>query len=241
MTITIDPGAEAARVYDSSGFALFSTGDTGAAHIMSHHLLDSGRAALGHRLLGRWLEGRAGSGSDWCHIQFHMALFELAAGRWDSAWQRFGRELLPAASRTANALTDAPALLWRLALSAPRAVEPDWGPLRLTALASLERTDDPYVELHHLLALAGARDLCSLDAWLASQPTDCESESRTIVVGMGSALREFAAGRYGASAAALEMLAPQIHRVGGSRAQNELFQDLAETAWRLAGGRRLAA
>jgi hypothetical protein len=67
-------------VQDVSGYTIFSSGDTGAAHAMAHQMLDDGRFKEGHILLGSWLEGRTGSGSQWVHLQFHMAVFELAIG-----------------------------------------------------------------------------------------------------------------------------------------------------------------
>ena len=73
------------RSQDVSGFGVFSHGDAGQAHVMAHRMLDEGRHELGHRLLGAWLDGRDGSGSDWTHLQWHMAVFEIAVGKWDAA------------------------------------------------------------------------------------------------------------------------------------------------------------
>ena len=76
------------RSHDVSRFGVFSHGDAGQAHVAAHRMLDEGRHELGHRLLGAWLEGRSGSGSDWTHLQWHMAVFELAVGQWDAAFAR---------------------------------------------------------------------------------------------------------------------------------------------------------
>ncbi len=129
-------------------------------------MLDEGRHELGHRLLGTWLGGRDGRGSDWTHIQWHMAIFEIAVGKWEAALARFETHILPAATHTYDALTDAPAMLWRLQLAAPRPVRLAWEPVHATALHRLARPSSPYVELHCLLALAGAGDVDGLDRWL---------------------------------------------------------------------------
>lgn len=215
---------------DASGFAVFSSGDIGAVHVMCHRFLDNDQPALGHRLLGSWLEGREGQGSDWLHIQFHMALFELALNRWEDAWHRFNREVLPAATGTLDALQDAPALLWRLALTAPRPVDLPWASLRTTAVRSMRAETAPYVALHNLLAFAGARDIVEIDRWLASRSRTDHGRSRAIVVQMGVALRDFAVGAYRRAAMRLVDLAPEVAKVGGSGAQNELFCDLARVA-----------
>lgn len=231
-------GIETAR--DASGFAVFSDGDAGAAHVMAHRLLDGNRIALGHRLLGDWLDGHAGSGSDWVHLQFHMCLFELGLNRWDRAHERFTRYILPA-TQTAEALTDAPALLWRLALAAPRPIELPWHAVRAAALKQLPEPADPYVELHSLLALAGAGDIASLDHWLESRPKTPGEEQQRIVERIAIALRHFATGAFRQAALLLDEISPRVAAVGGSRAQNELFYEIARAAWDRSGNGLVAA
>jgi hypothetical protein len=215
------------KATDRSGYVVFSEGDVGAAHVMAHELLDSGQIDLGRHRLGRWLCGRSGSGSDWAHIQFHMAVFELSTGDWKAAYDRFVEELLPIATTSKEALTDAPALAWRLALGGAGKERLHWEALRETALSSLERPVDPFVELHNLLALAGARDADGIDAWLDAHRSETPSESASILVRMADALGAYTHKHYRRAARLLGEVAPQVRRIGGSRAQNELFAELA--------------
>ena len=104
---------------DMIGYEVFSDGDIGQAHVIAHKYHDIERPDLGYQFLKDWLTGRTGTGSDWIHIQFHMALFELDLGQWCDAYTRFKQNILPGAAFTDHALTDAPALLWRLMMSAP--------------------------------------------------------------------------------------------------------------------------
>ncbi len=221
----------AGPVQDISGYTVFSAGDAGAAHVMAHRMLDENRIELGHRLLGDWLQGRTGSGSEWIHLQFHMAVFDLALGNWGAAYTRFMDEILPAAATTEEALTDAPALLWRLALTAPEPVELPWQALRRTALARMQRPNDPFVELHNLLALAGAGDLASIEQWLQSRPANVPSRAECLVEKMAVALQAYAARAYQHAATVLQTVVPQLAQVGGSRAQNLLFRQLEESCW----------
>jgi len=216
---------------DISGYTVFSAGDAGTAHVMAHRMLDENRIELGHRLLGQWLHGRAGSGSDWIHLQFHMAVFELALDDWAAAYTRFMDEVLPAAATTEEALTDAPALLWRLSLTAPEHTELPWEALRRTALSRMERPADPFVELHNLLSLAGAGDPGSIELWLQSRPADMPSRPERLVEQMAVALRAYSAGFYEHAANVLQRIVPQLSKVGGSRAQNLLFWQLEELCW----------
>ena len=211
---------------DVSGFAVFADGDIGSTHVMAHEMLDRGLFEEGHRRLGAWLRGRTGAGSEWVHLQWHMAVFELALGEWDAAYARFRRFVLPAAVSGQDALTDAPAMLWRLALAAPRPVRLPWEPVRATALESLTRPSDPYVELHGLLALAGAGDAESLDWWLARRDPAGLSRAERLVWQMGEGLRSYASGDYRRAAAKLAEAVPNVSEIGGSRAQNELFVEI---------------
>lgn len=215
------------KATDRSGYVVFSEGDVGAAHVMAHELFDSGQIELGRHRLGRWLCGRSGSGSDWAHIQFHMAVFELSSGDWRAAYDRFVEELLPIATTSKDALTDAPALAWRLALNGAGNERLPWEALRETALSSIERPVDPFVELHNLLALAGVRDADGIDAWLDAHRSEGRPESSGILVRMANALGAYTHKHYRRAARLLSEVVPEVGRIGGSRAQNELFTELA--------------
>lgn len=229
--LTILPAnVQAERHRDVSGFALFYTGEAGAAHLMAHRMLDHGCYDLGHQRLGSWLDGRRGAGSDWVHLQWHMAVFELALGDWETAVARFQDYILPVAATTENALTDAPALLWRLSLGAHGPIALPWEPVRATALRRMRRPSAPYVELHNLLALAGAGDVASLDQWLQRQTSAARSRSEVLVTRMAVALRAYAAGDFESAATVLTTVVPYIAQIGGSRAQNQLFQRLGQVS-----------
>jgi len=215
---------------DVSGYGLFSDGDEGSAHVLAHHMVDTDQYDLGRQLLGRWLDGNTGSGSQWVHLQFHMAIFELATGRWEAAHRRYLEHVLPTAESSEDALTDAPALLWRLALSAPKDTELDWEPLRQTALQRLRRPSDPFTELHNLLALAGAGDLGSLDTYMRTRTPD--SPRIRLVFRLATAASAYIKGHYHRAADLLWRLLPQIPEIGGSQAQIQLFEQLASASSR---------
>jgi hypothetical protein len=225
------PIAQARPVHDVSGYTIFSAGDAGTAHTMAHRMFDENRIELGHQLLSEWLQKHSGSGSEWIHLHFHMAIFELAMDDWDAAHTRFMNEILPAAATTEEALTDAPALLWRLALTSPGDIELPWEALRNTALSRMQRPSDPFVELHNLLALAGAGDVAGIDRWLKSQSAKLLSRRGQLVEQMALSLRAYAAGYYRHAAIIMQRTVPKLSLVGGSRAQNLLFAQLEKCCW----------
>jgi hypothetical protein len=224
---------------DISGYGVFSQGDAGEAHVTAHRMLDEERYELGHRLLGAWLKWHDGAGSDWTHLQWHMAVFEIAVGRWDAALERFEREILPVAIASDDALTDGPAMLWRLWLAAPGPVELPWEPLRETAARNLGRHESPYVELHCLLALAGARDIETLDHWLQTR-RHSEDPRTKLLARLVVGFRAFAASDYELAASVLDAAVPRVSELGGSHAQNQLFAKIAELCWQKAQARAAA-
>jgi hypothetical protein len=225
-------------VRDASGFEIFSTGESGAAHEMAHRMLDQDRLVDGYRLLGAWMKGRSGTGSEWVHLQFHMAIFELAVGDWESAHTRFLNQILPTAASSEDALTDAPQLLWRLALAAPRPTRLSWGPVRQTAIKRMRRPSTPYVQLHNLLALAGAGDFESLNRHISSQKLFESSGSTHIVYDMAVALSAFVTRQNRYAADIFARVVPRIGEIGGSKAQNQLFEQIALAARQQMDGAR---
>jgi hypothetical protein len=215
-------------IADISGYRIFSEGDIGHAHAMAHELFDQGLPEQGHRLLGRWLDAHSGQGSDWVHLQFHMAVFELALGRWDRAHQRFIEEVLPTAATTGAALTDGPALMWRLAMSAPTHIALPWRAVAESAKAHMQPDDAEFVQLHHLLAMAGAGDTGSIRSWAGS------TASSSTLRRFGQICEALSQSAYRQAADLLWPLLPDLSQLGGSHAQNGIFRQVASWAGRRA-------
>jgi hypothetical protein len=87
----------------------------------------------------------------------------------------------------------------------------------------MRRPAGPYVELHILLALAGAGDVASVDNWLASHEQDRHTQSIAIVMRMGRGFRAFVAHDYPQAVTMLAEGVPRVSELGGSHAQNLLF------------------
>jgi len=226
--------ASTVNARDIRGYEIFSHGPSGEAHALAHRLTDTARWRLGHHLLGEWLDTHGGHGSEWVHLQFHMAIFELALGDWDSAHRRFLSEVLPTAASTSDALTDAPALLWRLAISAPEPVALPWEPIRRAALAHMHDTPDPFVQLHHLMALAGAKDTSGIALWLGTKSSFASTKDQRVLERFALAMSALSSGTYLLAADLLHAVLPNLPEAGGSQAQNQLFGQLAAWAVRQA-------
>jgi hypothetical protein len=211
-------------IFDISGYRIFSEGDIGQAHAMAHELFDQGLPQQGHRLLGQWLDTHRGRGSNWVHLQFHMAVFELALGQWHQAHQRFIKQVLPIAATTGEALTDGPALMWRLAMSAPTQIALPWQAVAESAKASMQPNDNEFVQLHHLLAMAGAGDTGSIRSWARS------TASSSILHRFGQVCEALSQSAYRQARDLLWPLVPELSQLGGSHAQNGIYRQLASWA-----------
>jgi len=235
MTTRLNTGFEGCAplasdpIVDSRGFQFFSHGETGYAHTLAHRMVDCGNYSQGHQTLGNWLNSQKGQGSEWVHLQFHMAVFELALGEWDEAYRRFLAHVLPTAAGTAEALTDAPALLWRLAITAREPALLPWQPIRRTALANLRRSDDAFTQIHHLLALAGAGDHHSIQEFSEKQ-----LPRASVVRQFATACDALARRAYSLACERLSAVMPDLGEVGGSHAQQGIFEQLAIWAGRAA-------
>lgn len=204
-----------------TAFTPFDEGEDGRIHALAHDLMDDGEFHQAYEILFPYLDGN----DDSCecravHLQWHLAVVEIAIGKHRDAEERFRRFIMPAVPEL-DALTDGPSLLWRLLL-ADESSGHDWRPLAEAARRP-ENPDDPYVELHEALALAGSGDVVALDDWLDElllQATD--QEDRTLLQ-LAWGLRCFASKDYGAAERLLADGTERATLLGGSRAQNELF------------------
>jgi len=110
----------------------------------------------------------------------------------------------------------------------PVAPQPSLGATKGRRDRSDAAPEHAYVELHNLLALAGAGDVSSLDAWLRSR-ADISIRGR-VLHGIGRGLRSFTAGDYSDAAAELIANVPSVALLGGSSGQNEVFEQIQREA-----------
>lgn len=196
----------------------FADGPLGEAHVRAHRAFDAGAALEGHAALGWFFARHRSNGPRWTHLQWHQMVFEVQLGRIDAAHRRFTEHVAPAIRR-GEALTDGPQALWRLALASP-GLRLDWSDARDVAARRLAAGGDgPFVTWHHLLAVAGAGDLGSLEAFVR------RAAPGPLRVG-ASALAAWVRGDHDALADVLARVDPARGPWAGSDAQNTLIAQL---------------
>ena len=199
-----------------------------AAHGFAHVCYESGDADTGRRFLSSWLATYPREGSFHGHLHWHLALFELGAGRWAEALRLYGDAI--ALDRHSGGpqqrMTDGAAFLWRSELAGhPRDIAA-WRALRDHANETLPRPGSGLADLHVILAQAVLGDMPALEARI-HQMEELAREGRYPSGSYLPALsRGFVAYERGDYAAAIEALAPLAgdnERIGGSRAQHDLI------------------
>jgi tetratricopeptide (TPR) repeat protein len=206
--------------------------DVWAIHAVVHAYEMQGRVDEGMRFLNgeetRWESGNLFTVHNW----WHMALFQLEAGRPDSALAIYDTEIHHAQSAGVPIeMLDASALLWRLLLD-----DADTGN-RFMALAnawSAKADADPWYafnDLHAAMAFAGAdrhEDLRNLvrsrETWLE---TAAGSNARmTAEIGLPAcrAVLAFVEGRFDDVLADLMPIRRVLQHFGGSHAQRDALQ-----------------
>ena len=204
-------------------------GNAGASHNLAHIYFETLDTEAGAKFLADWLAGYDTSASFHCHLAWHLAMFELHRGNYARALEIFDRDVV-AAVNPRLAMIDGSALLWRFRLDGR-----DGGsgrPLAWRPLADLaERVSRPgfvFGEIHAALAYAACGDDAALTRLMDGlRALDAKGHpiAGTVALPMVQGVAAFVAGDHAAAIAHFEPVEREMHRVGGSHAQWELFEE----------------
>ena len=217
-----------------------------AAHAWAHVLYERGGDADGAAFVEAWLPGYPRAAQLHCHLSWHLALFELGRGRLERAREIYLESIRPgtALSPPMPTLADSASLLWRGELAgAPRSAE-HWREVAAYAQRVFPRVGLSFADAHCALAYAAAGDAGALAGWIA-ELARADADGRLLA---GSALPlvaeglgAFARGDYDAAVRVLAPAVDRFVRIGGSRAQRDLFENTLLAAYWRAGRREEAA
>jgi len=201
-------------------------GNANASHNIAHVCYETVDNEGGIAVLSEWLHGYDQRAPFYCHLAWHLALFELQCGRPERALAIYERDIA-ASSNPRLAMIDGSALLWRFGL-----YECATGPLPWRRLADLAtRVTRPgfiFGDIHAALAYASAGDGAALSALVAGlRALDAKGHpiAGTVALPLVEGVAAYVAGDYASALAHIESVDKEIHRVGGSHAQWELFEE----------------
>jgi len=165
------------------------------------------------------------------HVYWHRCLFLLDQGRSDEVLAHYDTKVRADLSEEYLDISNAVALLWRLE---QRGVDVGarWDELADKAARLGEDHMLVFADAHYLMALAAKHRDAEAEALLDSlvqfsrgQGTE-EGVARDIGLPLGRAILAQAQGRFGDAVAALLPHRAALNRLGGSRAQRDLFEQL---------------
>ncbi len=221
-----------------------------AAHGFAHISYESGDPETGRAFLSSWLPNYPRNGSFHGHLSWHLALFELGAGNWETA-QRLYRDYIALDQHSGGPpqkMTDGTAFLWRSELAGHPRDPAAWRRMYDHARRTLPRPGAGLSDLHVILAQAVMGD----DTGSEARTHQIEELVREGRYPSGSYLPQLSRGLVAFERrdfpAAIDTLAPlagQNERIGGSRAQHDLIEFTLLKAYlnagRLEEARRLLA
>ena len=145
-------------------------------------------------------------------------------------WPRGERGASRASDIFAGTCADAPQLAWRLALATSRPVDLHWDILRGRAVSTAAESHDNWTQLHLQLAIAGAGDTERLNYWRHDRSHLAPWSIFSLTREFAESLSAYAKGYFSQAGARMNALFPLIQNTGGSKAQNQLFSLIAESA-----------
>jgi hypothetical protein len=207
--------------------------DAHAMHILAHALYEAGEVAEGRRRLADFAVGYPREGLMHCHINWHRALWALVAGDTGEAWKLYADSVEPGAiwGPALNVLTDAASFLFRAELMGSKPPAGGWDHVLAYARKEFPRPGLAFVDVHVALAAAMAGDGAELEA----RAKGTRGPAQPVVELAANGFVAFARKNWSAAIESLGAMLPEHERLGGSRAQRDLFEEALLAAYRHAG------
>jgi len=197
-----------------------------ASHNLAHVYFETVDHDAGAKFLESWLETYDRHSSFHCHLAWHLALFELHRGNTTRARDIFERDIVSAVNARL-AMIDGSALLWRFRLDGAPEPPGGWGALA-DLVPRVSRPGFVFGEVHAALAYAAVGDttgMTKLIDGLRALDAKGHPVAGTVALPMVQGIAAFAAGDHATALERLESVQGEFHRVGGSHAQWELFEE----------------
>jgi len=197
-----------------------------AAHNLAHISFETLDIEAGSAFLDDWMIRYDRRAHFHCHLAWHQAMFALHEGRYAEALALFERDIFPA-SNPRSTMTDGTALLWRVRLDAASPAALPWRALADIA-GRVSRPGYLFGECHAALAYAACGDQAALEKLMDGlRALDAKGNpiAGRVVLPLVQGTAAFAAGDHAGALAHFEPVEHEMHRIGGSHAQWELFEE----------------
>jgi tetratricopeptide (TPR) repeat protein len=224
-----------------------------AAHAYAHLCYEEGDADAARAFLVSWLPTYPRNGLLYSHLNWHLSLGHLEAGDAAAAYRLFREAFAPDVHTgpPRGKVTDAVSFLWRWELAGHPRNADAWRVMHDVANSAFPRAGVAFSDMHIALAQVVAGDDAALQE-RAGQIDELARKGRypsgLMVPVVSRAFTAFERRDFSAAIDALEPIAAELERIGGSRAQLDLVEftllkayvslDRLEDARRMLSGRR---
>jgi tetratricopeptide (TPR) repeat protein len=200
-----------------------------AAHAQAHLCYEEGDPNAARAFLASWLTTYPRNGTLYSHLSWHLALGQLEAGDAPAALRLFNESFAPDvhSGPPRGKLNDAVSFLWRWELAGhPRDAEA-WCVMHDFTTGAFPRAGLAFSDMHIALAQAVAGNEAALEArgrQIDELARDGRYPSGPLVPAVSRAFAAFERQDFPTVIDALEPIAGELERLGGSRAQLDLVE-----------------
>ena len=200
-----------------------------AAHALAHLCYEEGDADAGRNFLASWLPTYPRDGALYSHLSWHRALGELEAGDRAAALRLFREAFAPDvhSGPLRGKVTDAVSFLWRWELAGHQRDAQSWSTMHDFATGTFPSAGVAFCDLHIALAQAVAGDDAALETRtleIGELARNDRYPSGPLVPAASTGFAAFERHDFAQAIAALEPIAGELERIGGSRAQLDLVE-----------------
>jgi hypothetical protein len=153
----------------------------------------------------------------------------MAQGKYQETLDRYEKYIRPSViANSMAALNDSASLMWRLQIYAGALPPKPWGEVSKIAVSAANNPGAAFRDAHAALAFAGSGDYEAMGQMtnrLQNVAEKGDSFAREIILPLIQGIEAFGHENYTESARLIELVFPQLVRIGGSHAQREVFED----------------
>jgi tetratricopeptide (TPR) repeat protein len=198
------------------------------AHVKAHVHYEAGEKEAGLTFLQQWIRGYAREGLLHCHINWHIALWQMELGDHGGAMRTYLKGVHPGGSwgPPINVFSDGASFLWRGELAGRPRDARLWQEVGGYGAKNFPSAGLAFADVHRALACAAIGDAPALET-LLGQLREREKAGKLlagpIVPALAEAFGAFERKDHQKAIALLEPHMAEHERIGGSRAQRRLI------------------
>lgn len=200
-----------------------------AAHATAHLVYEEGDPPAARSFLTGWLTTYPRDGALYSHLSWHLSLAHLEAGDIQAATRLFHEAFAPDVHTgpPRGKLNDGVSFLWRREVAGHPRDADAWRAMHAFVASSFPRPGAAFSDMHIALALAASGDysgLTSRTQQIEALAQQGRYPSGPCVPAVARAFTAFENRDYPTAIAALEPVAEDLERIGGSHAQLDLVR-----------------